>query len=101
MRSLPRALQRFWMGLAAIVPLLAHAEVEQAHRLPLTLAPDDVLATGNEWIALPEIRASDGALVSFNTLFMRERGLLQPNGEAGRPVLEPYLQLGVGRKQPL
>jgi uncharacterized protein len=96
-----RALRRVWAGLAAIAPLLAHAAVEGPHRLPLTLRPDDVLATGNEWIALPEIRASDGALVSFNTLFMRERGLLQPNGEAGRPVLEPYLQIGSGKKQPL
>jgi len=96
------ALQRVWVGLAAVLPLLAHAEAaEEPHRLPLTLAPDDVLATGNEWIALPEIRASDGALVSFNTLFMRERGLLQPNGAAGRPVLEPYLQVGSGKKQPL
>ena len=59
-----------------------------------------MLATGNEWIALPEIRASDGALVSFNALFMRERGLLQPNGEAGRPVLEPYVQVG-GKKHTL
>ena len=96
-----RALHRVWISLAALMPLLAHAESQELHRLPLTLRPDDVLATGNEWLALPEIRASDGALLSFNTLFMRERGLLQPNGAAGRPVLEPYLQVGSGRKQPL
>lgn len=97
-----RALHGVWISFAAILPLVAHAEAAQEpHRLPLTLRSDDVLATGNEWIALPEIRASDGALVSFNTLFMRERGLLQPNGAAGRPVLEPYLQVGTGKKQPL
>ncbi len=105
MRSGRRALPRVWIGLAVVLPLLApllvHAGVEEPRRLALTLRPDDMLATGNEWIALPEIRAGDGALVSFNALFMRERGLLQPNGEAGRPVLEPYLQVGSGKKQPL
>ena len=83
-----------------MLPLLASAGVQEPGRLALALRPDDVLATGNEWIALPEIRASDGALVSFNALFMRERGLLQPNGEAGRPVLEPYVQVG-GKKHTL
>ncbi len=50
-----------------------------------------MIATGNEWIALPEIRTSDGALATFNALSMRDRGLLQPSGEPGKPVLEPYL----------
>jgi hypothetical protein len=59
--------------------------------VPLAVRPGDVLATGNEWIALPEIRTSDGALVTFNTLSMRDRGLLQSAGEGGKPVLEPYL----------
>ncbi len=94
------AAHRVLVGLTAIVPLLVHAEAQEPRRLPLTLRADDVLATGNEWIALPEIRASDGALLSFNALFMRERGLLQPNGEAGRPVLEPYVQVG-GRQHTL
>lgn len=73
--------------------------------LPLAARPADMLATGNEWIALPEIRASDGALVSFNTLSMRDRGLLQPGGEPGKPVLEPYLTVGsaaaANARQPL
>ena len=56
----------------------------------LKLKAEDVLATGNEWLALPEIRASDGALMSFNVLSMRDRGLLQVTGEADRPVLEPH-----------
>ena len=59
--------------------------------VPLAVRSGDVLATGNEWIALPEIRTGDGALVTFNTLSMRDRGLLQPEGEPGKPVLEPYL----------
>lgn len=46
----------------------------------LKLGPDSVIATGNDWIALPEIRADDGAVVTFNVLSMRERGLLQVQG---------------------
>jgi hypothetical protein len=61
--------------------------------IPLSLGPDDVLPTGNEWIALPEIRAVDGALASFNVLSMRDRGLLQVTGERGTPVLQPYFTL--------
>lgn len=59
-------------------------------RTALTLKPDDVLPTGNEWIALPDIRAVDGALGTFNVISMRDRGLLQVAGEHGAPVLQPY-----------
>jgi len=61
-------------------------------RTALTLKSADALATGNEWISLPDIRASDGALGTFNALSMRERGLLQPGGAGARPVLEPYFK---------
>jgi hypothetical protein len=61
---------------------------------PLATRSGEVIATGNEWIALPEIRISDGALVTFNALSMRDRGLLQPVGELGKPVAEPYLAIG-------
>jgi uncharacterized protein len=61
-------------------------------RQPLSLQPGDVLPTGNEWIALPDIRADDGALTSFNVLSMHERGLLQVTGDAGSPVLQPYFE---------
>jgi uncharacterized protein len=44
---------------------------------PLTLAGGTVIATGNDWIALPDIRVSDGAIVSLNALSMGDRGLLQ------------------------
>lgn len=89
-----RVLHCLWTGIAAIVPSLAHAVAPEPLRTPLTLRADDVLATANEWIALPEVRASDGALISFNALSMRERGLLQANGIAGRAALEPYVQVG-------
>jgi hypothetical protein len=58
----------------------------------LKLQPDQVIATGNEWLALPEIRTSDGALMTFNVLSMRDRGLLQVSGEAGRPALQPHFK---------
>lgn len=78
---------------------------------PLKLQPDAVLATGNNWIALPEIRANDGAIVSFNVLSMRERGLLQVQGsgtlssgpgqtvipEQKRiPAVAPWVSVGAG-----
>lgn len=62
-------------------------------RIPVSLKPDDVLPTGNEWIALPTIRASDGALDNFNVLSMRDRGLLEVTGERGQPALEPYFTI--------
>lgn len=58
--------------------------------VPLALTERDVIATGNEWISLPTIRASDGALMNFNVLSMHSRGLLQVEGDQGSPVLQPY-----------
>jgi uncharacterized protein len=57
---------------------------------PISLRPDDVLPTGNQWISLPDIRAIDGSLNTFNVLSMHHRGLLQVRGENGGPVLQPY-----------
>jgi hypothetical protein len=59
-------------------------------RIPLSLRPEDVLPTGNQWISLPDIRANDGALGTFNFLSMHHRGLLQVSGDKGGPVLQPY-----------
>ena len=49
-----------------------------------TLHPSatEAIATGNEWVALPEIRAADAALLSFNVLSWRDRGLLEEIGRA-------------------
>ena len=69
-------------------------------RIPLSLGPDDVLPTGNEWVSLPDIRASDGALTTFNVLSMHNRGLLEVRGENGAPVVQPYLMLD-GKPLPL
>jgi hypothetical protein len=57
---------------------------------PLSIAGGTVIATGNDWIALPEIRVSDGAIVSFNALSMHDRGLLQVQGTPTvRPAAAP------------
>lgn len=68
-------------------------------RIPLSVKPDDALPTGNEWIALPTIRAADGALTSFNVLSMRDRGLLEVTGDSGSPVLQPYFMIN-GKQLP-
>jgi len=69
-------------------PSLSFA-AEPPHSYPVSLQPGDVIPTGNEWIALPDIRATDGALTSFNVLSMRDRSLLQVSGDKGEPVLQP------------
>ena len=73
----------------AAMPLRAQQQIEQT---PLELVPTDVLPTGNEWIALPDIRAVDGALTTFNVLSMHHRGLMQVEGASGDPVLQPYFE---------
>ncbi|HKV78006.1 MAG TPA: glycoside hydrolase family 125 protein [Candidatus Sulfotelmatobacter sp.] len=79
-------------------PMLFAADAPR--HIPLPVKSDDVIATGNEWIALPSIRATDGALMSFNVLSMRDRGLLEVVGDSGAPVLEPYFQIE-GKNIPL
>lgn len=59
--------------------------------IALTLGDDDVIPTGNDWIALPAIRARDGALTNFNVLSMRYRGLLEMAGDASHPVIAPFV----------
>ena len=66
----------------------------------LTLAPDDVIPTGNDWIALPSIRARDAALMDFNVISMRYRGLIEFAGPAAQPLMMPFLVVD-GNKQPL
>lgn len=73
-----------------LLALCGMAFAGEVRRIPLQLGPEDVLPTGNEWISLPDIRAVDGALNSFNAISMRERGLLQVNGQDGAPALQPY-----------
>ncbi|UWZ84839.1 glycoside hydrolase family 125 protein [Occallatibacter riparius] len=71
---------------------VAHVALAQ-NAVPVKLASSDVIPTGNEWIALPTIRAVDGAIDNFNVLSMRDRGLLEVTGGGGQPVLEPYFAI--------
>jgi len=73
----------------SLCPQAARAQ-DALRRIPVALKSSDVIATGNDWVALPTIRASDGALMNFNVLSMRDRGLLQVVGEAGNAALQPY-----------
>jgi hypothetical protein len=69
------------------------AAPESARTVDLKLAADDVIPTGNDWIALPSIRAGDGALENFNVISMRYRGLLEVAGAAGRPLMQPFVEI--------
>jgi hypothetical protein len=54
-----------------LLTCLCHVGVhatDAPRRTALTLLPDDVIDTGNEWLALPDIRAADGALTTFIAL---------------------------------
>ena len=66
----------------------------------LDLTAADVIPTGNDWIALPSIRAGDAALMDFNVISMRYRGLIEFAGPAGQPLITPFLTVG-GVKKPL
>ena len=79
--------------LALLISSATAFAAEPYRRIPIQLGPDDMVPTGNEWISLPTIRASDAALVSFNVLSMRSRGLLEVTGENAAPVLQPYVTI--------
>jgi hypothetical protein len=78
----------FIAGITICTAMIAIAQAPR--RIPLSTKATDAIPTGNEWIALPTIRASDGALQNFNVLSMKDRGLLQVVGESGAPALQPY-----------
>ncbi len=69
-----------------------------ARTVNLELSADDVIPTGNDWIALPSIRASDGALQNFNVISMRYRGLLEVAGVADRPLMSPFIEIAGARR---
>src|SRR5947199_3851351 len=75
------------------------ASVWTSRTVNLVLATDDVIPTGNDWIALPSIRASDGALQNFNVISMRYRGLLEVAGVAERPLMAPFVEIAGARRQ--
>jgi len=82
------------IGLLILLQTGMLAAAEPPRRFAIATSETDVIPTGNEWISLPTIRASDGALVNFNVTSMSQRGLLQVSGESGAPVLEPFFTIG-------
>ena len=89
--------------IALFVPLAGAAATaasgsSQESRTELNLSVDDVIPTGNDWVALPSIRAGDGALMDFNVISMRYRGLVEFAGAAGQPLMKPFLDVGGVRK---
>jgi hypothetical protein len=91
---------RFVAAVALGVAAPLFAAPESARIVNLALTADDVIPTGNDWIALPSIRASDGALQNFNVISMRYRGLLEVAGAADRPLMTPFIEIG-GVRRPL
>ncbi|HVI05270.1 MAG TPA: glycoside hydrolase family 125 protein [Sphingomicrobium sp.] len=77
-----------------------HRAAEGARTVKLALTADDAIPTGNDWIALPSIRAADGALQNFNVISMRYRGLLEVAGPAGKPLMSPFIEIA-GTRYPL
>jgi hypothetical protein len=100
----------FFLGLACIlsaasaVPVAAReggaagTRASAARTISLKLAADDVIPTGNDWIALPSIRAGDGALENFNVISMRYRGLLEVAGPPDRPLMVPFVEIAGARR---
>ncbi len=87
--------------LASALALSAAAESQPPPAKPggeLTLAADDVIPTGNDWIALPSIRAGDAALMDFNVISMRYRGLIEYAGATGQPLIKPFLAVADVKK---
>ncbi len=48
--------------------------------------------TGNEYVSLPAIRETDGAIESISCLYMQLKGMLELTGEPA--LIQPYVQLG-------
>ncbi|MEQ7873450.1 glycoside hydrolase family 125 protein [Sphingomonas sp. ASV193] len=85
--------------LAATSPAPA-AKPEAPRSVALELKADDVIPTANDWLALPSIRAGDGALDTVNVTSMRYRGLIEYAGPAGKPLITPFIEVG-GVRRPL
>ena len=52
----------------------------------------EYLVTGNEYLSLPTIRQSDGALEGLSFLHMGAKGMIELRGGEGQPLLAPYAE---------
>ena len=89
-----------------IMPAIAIARPEAPRNVAITLGPDDVIPTGNDWLSLPTIRAADGAIKDINVISMRYRGLVEmagpvdPATHAEKPLMAPFVEID-GTRKPL
>ena len=88
------------VALSLSAPAANARETAAARNVDLALAPGDVIPTGNDWISLPAIRASDGALQNFNVISMRYRGLMEMAGVDDRALMAPFIDIA-GVRRPL
>lgn len=81
------------LPLVAALFLFTHvADAQEKLKVsPLSLAADDVVPTGNDWVSLPDIRAADGSISSFNVLSKGYRGLLQVRGPRDQSLIRPVV----------
>ena len=49
--------------------------------------------TGNEYVSLPTIRESDGAIEGLSFLHMGAKGMIELCGSGEKPLLKPFLQV--------
>ncbi|ESQ85135.1 hypothetical protein AEAC466_05335 [Asticcacaulis sp. AC466] len=84
---------KFCAAITICIMALSVPADAQPGRMPLNVTDSDVVPTGNEWIALPEIKADDGGIGSFNVLSMRYRGLLQVSDPTSGSVVRPTLAI--------
>lgn len=89
---MPHPIARALLAASAAV-LIANSPPQAAREVTLALQPGDVIPTGNDWIALPSIRASDGALRDFNVISMRYRGLVEMAGVGDQPLMTPFVAI--------
>ena len=85
--------------LLAVALTVAHPVFADSAPVALPVTADDVIPTANDWIALPSIRARDGAIDNFNVLSMRYRGLLEASGPKDTPLIAPFLSID-GERRP-
>jgi len=87
------------MALLMMAPC-ANAGPQAARNVAITLGADDVIPTGNDWLSLPTIRASDGAIKDLNVISMRYRGLVEMAGIGDKPLISPFVEIN-GTRKPL
>ena len=51
------------------------------------------LPTGNEYVTLPTLRETDGAIEAVGFLYMAQKGMIELRGSEKTPLMRPFLQV--------